>query len=92
MSPSIVEQYVSDLKRMNLQDFISINHPLEKSNNRDKVGMKEYIHFFSPEMVLGMSKRVPKTSIFSDFLDDDFFDSSDNNLNKPGYQLLHFQR
>ncbi|MBL4690530.1 MAG: putative sugar O-methyltransferase [Rhodospirillales bacterium] len=84
MAPSIVEQYVSYLKQANLQDFISINHRLEKPNNKDKVGMNEYVRFFSPEMVLGTAKSVSFSSILAKFLDDE--------PNKPGYQLLHFKR
>jgi putative sugar O-methyltransferase len=84
MAPSIVEQYVSYLKQANLQDFISINHRLEKPNNKDKVGMNEYVRFFSPEMVLGTAKSVSFSSILAEFLDDE--------TNKPGYQLLHFKR
>ena len=84
MAPSIVEQYVNELKRANLQDFFSINHQLEKPNNKDIVGMNEYVHFFSPELVLGTAKDVTYTSILSEFLDDE--------ANKPGYQMLHFQR
>ena len=84
MAPSIVEQYLRILKRANLQDFISINHRLEKPNNKDKVGMNEYLSFFSPEMALSTAKSVSYSSIFIEFLDDE--------PNEPGYQLLHFQQ
>jgi putative sugar O-methyltransferase len=84
MAPSIVEQYVSYLKQANLQDFISINHRIEKPNNKDKVGMNEYVRLFSPEMALGAAKSISTSSILTEFLDDE--------PNKPGYQLLHFQR
>lgn len=84
MSQEIVAHYVSQLVQTDLGDFISVNHRGGKPNNKDTMGMPEYVEFFGPSFEIALKESFEHLTLMPRF----FADQPD----VEDYQLLHFRR
>jgi hypothetical protein len=84
MSPGIVKGYIEVLKKKNFNDFISFNQRINKSNNSEIIGEKQYTDYFFPDYEC-------TRKAFYDFRHP-FRDLEEDRPEKQGYQWLHFQK
>ena len=84
MSQEIVARYISQLVATNMSDFISVNHRGGKPNNKDTMGMPEYVEFFGSWFEVALKESFEHLTLMPRFFEDQ--------PDVEDYQLLHFKR